>query len=56
MLFRLEAFGVKAWKVTEPGELRKTLAAPVEHGGATLVDVITQPLNEAKAPVSEWVA
>ncbi len=51
-----EAFGVKAWKVTEPGELRKTLAAAVEHGGPTLVDVITQPLNEAKAPVSEWVA
>ncbi len=51
-----EAFGVKAWKVTDPAELRKTLAAAVEHGGPTLVDVITQPLNEAKAPVSEWVA
>jgi acetolactate synthase-1/2/3 large subunit len=28
----------------------------VEHGGPTLVDVICQPLHEARAPVSEWVA
>jgi acetolactate synthase-1/2/3 large subunit len=32
------------------------LKAAVEHGGPTLVDVITQPLQEAHAPVSEWVA
>ncbi|HEX6978927.1 MAG TPA: thiamine pyrophosphate-binding protein [Alphaproteobacteria bacterium] len=51
-----EAFGVKAWKVTDPGDLRKALGAAVAHGGPTLVDVITQPLHEARAPVSEWVA
>jgi acetolactate synthase-1/2/3 large subunit len=28
----------------------------VGHDGPTLVDVISQPLNEAKAPVSEWIA
>lgn len=50
------AFGVKSWTVTDPAELRKTLAAAVEYGGPTLVDVITQPLQDAKAPVSEWVA
>src|SRR5262249_12640689 len=51
-----EAFGVKSWKVTDPAQLRATLAKAVESGGPTLVDVVTQPLNEAKAPVSEWVA
>jgi acetolactate synthase-1/2/3 large subunit len=50
-----EAFGVKAWRVEDPGKLRATLAAAVEHEGPTLVDVITQPLHEAQAPVSEWV-
>jgi acetolactate synthase-1/2/3 large subunit len=42
--------------VTEPGELRCALAAAVEHGGPSLVDVVTQPLEEARAPVSEWIA
>ncbi len=51
-----EAFGVKAWTVKDPADLRKTLKQAVEHGGPTLVDVICQPLHEAKAPVSEWVA
>ena len=26
------------------------------HGGPALVDIITQPLQDARAPVSEWVA
>ena len=26
------------------------------HGGPSLVDIVCQPLHEAKAPVSEWVA
>ncbi len=51
-----EAFGVKAWTVKDPADLKKTLKQAVEHGGPTLVDVICQPLHEAKAPVSEWVA
>jgi acetolactate synthase-1/2/3 large subunit len=51
-----EAFGVKAWTVKDPADLRKALRQAVDHGGPTLVDVICQPLHEAKAPVSEWVA
>ncbi len=50
------AFGVKSWKVEDPAELRATLAKAVAHAGPTLVDVVCQPLHEAKAPVSEWVA
>jgi acetolactate synthase-1/2/3 large subunit len=51
-----EAFGVKAFTIKDPADLRKTLKQAIEHGGPTLVDVICQPLHEAKAPVSEWVA
>jgi len=51
-----EAFGVKAWRVERPEELMPALAAAAEHGGPALVDIITQPLHEARAPVSEWVA
>ncbi|MCC7485219.1 MAG: thiamine pyrophosphate-binding protein [Burkholderiales bacterium] len=51
-----EGFGVKAWRVTDPSELKGALAAAAEHGGPSLVDVVTQPLHEAHAPVSEWVA
>lgn len=51
-----EAFGVKSWRVEDPADLRGALAAAVEHDGPTLVDVLTQPLDQARAPVSEWVA
>ena len=51
-----EAFGVKAWRVEETDQLKPALAAAAEHGGPSLVDVITQPLHESKAPVSEWIA
>lgn len=50
------AFGVKAWTVEDPAELVPVLREAVAHDGPTLVDAITQPLHEAAAPVSEWVA
>ena len=51
-----EAFGVRSWKVSNPEELNSALKAAFAHGGPTLVDIVCQPLHEAKAPVSEWVA
>jgi acetolactate synthase-1/2/3 large subunit len=50
------AFGVKSWRVNEPGNLGKALKEALAHAGPTLVDVVCQPLQEAKAPVSEWIA
>jgi acetolactate synthase-1/2/3 large subunit len=50
------AFGVKSWRVTEPGELARALKEALAHGGPTVVDIVCQPLHEAKAPVSEWIA
>jgi acetolactate synthase-1/2/3 large subunit len=50
------AFGVKSWRVTDPRELAKALKEALAHSGPSLVDIICQPLHEAKAPVSEWIA
>jgi acetolactate synthase I/II/III large subunit len=51
-----EAFGVKSWRVTNPADVEKTLKIALAQDGPTLVDIVCQPLHEAKAPVSEWVA
>jgi acetolactate synthase I/II/III large subunit len=51
-----EAYGIRAWRVEDTADLRPALAKALEAGEPTLVDVVTQPLHEAHAPVSEWVA
>jgi acetolactate synthase-1/2/3 large subunit len=50
------AYGLKSWRVEEPGELEAALRAAIATDGPALVDVIAQPLQDAAAPVSEWVA
>ena len=50
------ALGVKAWAVDDPAELRPVFREALAEDGPTLIDVIAQPLHEAAAPVSEWVA
>lgn len=50
------SFGIPSWTVTDPRDLRSVFSEALSHPGPTLVDVITQPLHEAAAPVSEWVA
>ena len=37
-------------------DLRTVLAKAIAHDGPTLVDIHSQSLSEAAAPVSEWVA
>ena len=51
-----QAFGVKAFRVFDPLKLSSVLKEAVNSGEPTLVDIVCQPLQEAKAPVSEWVA
>ncbi|WP_439514772.1 thiamine pyrophosphate-binding protein [Oceanibaculum nanhaiense] len=51
-----EAFGIKAFRVEDPAELKSVLKQATEYQGPTLVDIVCQPLHEARAPVSEWVA
>src|SRR3954471_22410709 len=51
-----EAFGVKSFRVVDPSKLHDALKRALSAGEPTLVDIVCQPLHEAKAPVSEWVA
>ncbi len=51
-----EALGLKTWRVADPADLAGAFRAAAEADGPTLVDVITEPLQDAAAPVSEWVA
>jgi acetolactate synthase-1/2/3 large subunit len=50
------AFGVKSYTVEDPARLRETLKLAAEASEPVLVDVLCQPLQEARAPVSEWIA
>ena len=51
-----EAFGIRSWRVEDPADLRRAMASAIEHDGPTLVDIVVQPLHEAAAPVTEWIA
>ena len=51
-----EAYGIRGLRVENPGDLRATLDQALASDGPVLVDVIIQPLEEARAPVSKWVA
>jgi acetolactate synthase-1/2/3 large subunit len=48
-------YGVKTWKVEDPDVLGGVLGKAVEWGGPALVDVVTQSLEEAEAPVLQWM-
>ncbi len=51
-----EAFGLKTWRVEDPGELQSKMDEALNCPGPALIDVLCQPLQDANAPVSEWVA
>lgn len=50
-----EAFGVKAWTVSDPTQLDAALTAALAHDGPALVDVISQELQDTAVPVSQWM-
>ena len=51
-----QAFGLEAWRVEDPADVGPTLAKAIAADRPTLVDIICQPLQDAAAPVSEWIA
>jgi acetolactate synthase-1/2/3 large subunit len=51
-----DAYGIKSWRVTDPADLAASLHAAFAFDGPALIDIVTQPLQDADAPVSEWVA
>ena len=51
------SYGVKTWTVKKPNDLKKIISKAIKYEkGPCLIDIISQPLEEAKAPVSEWIA
>ncbi len=50
-----EAYGVRSWTVDDPQKLEAAIKAAIECGEPALVDIISQPLQDAAAPVSQWM-
>ena len=50
-----EAFGVKAWRVSDPSQLEEALRAALRHDGPALIDVLSQELQDTAVPVSQWM-
>jgi acetolactate synthase-1/2/3 large subunit len=50
-----EAFGVKSWRVEDPAQLDAAIRAALAHPGPALVDVVSQQLQDAATPVSQWM-
>ena len=50
-----QGYGVKSWTVEDPDKLGAVLREAAEHDGPALVDVISQSLEEAAAPVLQWM-
>ncbi|HHB80243.1 MAG TPA: thiamine pyrophosphate-binding protein, partial [Aliiroseovarius sp.] len=49
------AYGLKTWRVEDPSALKQSLTAALETNGPSLVEIVTQPLEEAEVPVSRWM-
>jgi acetolactate synthase I/II/III large subunit len=50
-----QAYGLKAWTVSDPAEVDATIRRAIAHDGPALVDVIAQPLEDSAVPVSQWM-
>lgn len=50
-----EAFGVKGFRVEDPSQLDQVIQAALKHDGPALIDIISQPLQDTAAPVSQWM-
>ncbi len=50
------AYGIPSWTAKDPQTLAQILEKALEAPGPALVDIISQPLEQTQAPVSEWVA
>jgi acetolactate synthase-1/2/3 large subunit len=50
------AFGLSARRVEDPAQLAEAMREAFNCPGPFLLDVITQPLEEARPPVSKWIA
>jgi acetolactate synthase-1/2/3 large subunit len=49
------AYGVRSWRVEDPAQLAPALRDALAHNGPTLIDVVTESLENAEAPVLQWM-
>lgn len=49
------AYGAKSWRVEDPTILEAVMRQAIETPGTSLVDIVTQPLESAQAPVRRWM-
>ncbi|MFV2034405.1 MAG: thiamine pyrophosphate-binding protein [Halocynthiibacter sp.] len=49
------AYGVKSWRVENPEDVEPVMKQAIAHDGPTLIDVISQPLEQTNAPVRRWM-
>jgi len=50
------AYGMSALRVEDPADLGAAMGEALTAPGPFLLDVVMQPLEEANAPVSKWIA
>jgi acetolactate synthase-1/2/3 large subunit len=50
------AYGMSALRVEDPADLGTAMGEALTAPGPFLLDVVMQPLEEANAPVSKWIA
>ncbi|WDZ76221.1 thiamine pyrophosphate-binding protein [Ensifer adhaerens] len=50
-----EAYAIEAHKIVHPADLEIRMRAAFEADHPVLLDIATQPLQEAAAPVSQWM-
>ena len=50
------AYGIKSFTASDPSDLGAILKKAINFDDPTLVDIISEPLQDTAAPVSEWVA
>lgn len=49
------AYGVRSWRIEDPTALDGVLKEAFAHDGPALVDIVTQSLEDAAAPVLQWM-
>lgn len=49
-------FGLKAWQVTDPADLEKTLQTALADGGPCFVDIVSEAPMTETPPVHAWLA
>ena len=50
------AYGLKTWTVTKAKDLKEVIKKAMKQKEPCLIDILSQPLQDANAPVSEWIA